>query len=46
LPSFDCDLLQDPYASNWLERLRHIKRLKTKLLKEKAGSAGLSVYNL
>jgi len=26
-----------PYASNWLERLRHIKRLKTKLLKEKEG---------
>ena len=27
-------LCQDPYASNWLERLRHIKRLKTKVLKE------------
>ena len=24
----------DPYASNWLERLRHIKRLKGKVLKE------------
>ena len=24
----------DPYASNWLERLRAIKRLKTKVLKE------------
>jgi len=24
----------DPYASNWLERLRHIKRLKAKVLKE------------
>jgi len=24
----------DPYASNWLERLRHIKRFKGKLLKE------------
>ena len=24
----------DPYASNWLERLRHIKRLKNKVLKE------------
>ena len=36
----------DPYASNWLERLRHIKRLKGKVLKELkedinvAGSAG------
>ena len=24
----------DPYASNWLERLRHIKRLRGKVLKE------------
>ena len=24
----------DPYASNWLERLRHIKRLKAKVLKD------------
>ena len=24
----------DPYASNWLERLRHIKRFKGKVLKE------------
>ena len=24
----------DPYASNWLERLRHIKRLKGKVMKE------------
>lgn len=24
----------DPYASNWLERLRHIKRLKAKVMKE------------
>ena len=24
----------DPYGSNWLERLRHIKRLKGKVLKE------------
>jgi len=24
----------EPYASNWLERLRHIKRLKTKVLNE------------
>jgi len=26
--------LKDPYASNWLERLRHIKRFKGKVLKE------------
>jgi len=25
---------KDPYASNWLERLRHIKRFKGKVLKE------------
>jgi len=27
-------LKMEPYASNWLERLRHIKRLKTKVLNE------------
>jgi tuberous sclerosis protein 2 len=25
---------KEPYSSNWLERLRHIKRLKTKVLNE------------
>lgn len=25
---------QDPYASNWLERLRKIKQLRTKVLQE------------
>lgn len=25
---------QDPYASNWLERLRKIKNIKTKILQE------------
>jgi len=30
---------QDPYASNWLERLRQIKRLRTKVLQETAAAA-------
>lgn len=30
---------QDPYASNWLERLRQIKRLRTKVLQETATAA-------
>lgn len=30
---------QDPYASNWLERLRQIKRLRTKVLQETAATA-------
>lgn len=25
---------QNPYASNWLERLRHIKRLRERVLQE------------
>jgi len=29
---------QDPYASNWLERLRKIKRLRTKVLQETAAA--------
>jgi hypothetical protein len=29
---------QDPYASNWLERLRQIKRLRTKVLQETAAA--------
>jgi len=33
---------KDPYASNWLERLRHIKRLKDKVLKEKQVEDGSS----
>lgn len=30
---------QDPYASNWLERLRKIKQLKTKVLQECTNSS-------
>lgn len=30
----------DPYASNWLERLRAIKRLRSKVLKEQTPAAG------
>jgi hypothetical protein len=30
---------QDPYASNWLERLRQIKRLRTKVLQETSVAA-------
>lgn len=29
---------QSPYASNWLERLRNIKRLRKKLLQEANGN--------
>jgi len=35
----------DPYSSNWLERLRHIKRLKGKLLKEKEGEEEDTVHD-
>uniref|UniRef100_A0A6V7KZL8 Uncharacterized protein n=1 Tax=Bracon brevicornis TaxID=1563983 RepID=A0A6V7KZL8_9HYME len=28
----------NPYASNWLERLRHIKRLRNRVLQETASS--------
>lgn len=28
----------NPYASNWLERLRHIKRLRSRVLQESAAS--------
>jgi hypothetical protein len=39
---------QDPYASNWLERLRHIKRLKSKVQEqqkqEEDGSSQLSDF--
>ena len=30
----------DPYACNWLERLRHIKRFKGKVLKEEEETSG------
>ncbi|PSN43169.1 hypothetical protein C0J52_09893 [Blattella germanica] len=33
---------QDPYASNWLERLRQIKRLRTKVQQESAAAASTS----
>ncbi len=29
----------DPYASNWLERLRKIKQLRARLLQETGGAA-------
>lgn len=28
----------NPYASNWLERLRHIKRLRNRVLQESSNS--------
>uniref|UniRef100_T1I0Q4 Uncharacterized protein n=3 Tax=Rhodnius TaxID=13248 RepID=T1I0Q4_RHOPR len=31
---------REPYASNWLERLRLIKRIHTKLQQEQQGSGG------
>lgn len=33
---------QDPYASNWLERLRKIKHLRAKVLQECATSGEFS----
>lgn len=29
---------QNPYASNWLERLRHIKRLRERVLQESSNT--------
>ncbi|XP_066593113.1 tuberin [Prorops nasuta] len=33
---------QNPYASNWLERLRHIKRLRNRLLQDSSITDGVS----
>jgi hypothetical protein len=33
----------DPYASNWLERLRAIKRLRSKIVKEQTAASATGI---
>ena len=35
----------DPYASNWLERFRHIKRFKGKVLKEQEEDSSGQIHD-
>lgn len=35
----------DPYASNWLERLRHIKRLRSRLFPDSGLSSSEELSN-